>query len=85
MGNERSDAVRAELKSRLDDKYGDLKAAAAALGVPHKTLYRNLTTKGKDRTATVSLEFIMDAVEHLHSLGGDDFATFYAAALRRVH
>lgn len=82
MGNEKADAVRAALYDLLRSKYGDLKTAAVELGVPYKTLYRNLTPKGKDRNESVTLDFVIDTVEHVraHS-GGPDFPTFYADAL----
>lgn len=80
MGNEKADAMRAELRSRLLNKYGDLQNAAVETGTPYKTLYRNLTTKGADRNKTVSLDFVMDM---LPFVGEDDFAAFYAEALRK--
>lgn len=82
--------MRTELFNRVREEFGDLKAAAEPLGVPYKTLYRNLTPKGKDRNESVSLDFVFDAVEHIRrrrvarGLPGDDFPTFYAAALRNV-
>lgn len=90
MGTPEVNAVREELYHRVREEFGDLKAAAEPLGVPYKTLYRNLTPKGKDRNETVTFDFIVDAVEHIRrrrvarGLPGDDFPTFYAAALNRV-
>lgn len=81
MGNEKADAVRAELRSRLLDKYGDLHAAAEATGTPYKTLYRNLTVKGSDRNKTISLDWVIDMLPHV---GVTDFASFYADALKRI-
>lgn len=84
MGNDQADAVRAELHDRLIQAYGDLKTAAAETGIPYKTLYRALTTKGKDRTATVTLDLVVDVVAHLQDhFGGEDLAAVYQAALKR--
>lgn len=80
MGNKKADAMRAELRSRLLAKYGDLQTAAEAIGTPYKTLYRNLTTKGADRNKTVSLDFVMDMLPFIDE---DDFAAFYREALRK--
>lgn len=85
MGKEKADAVRTELRYRVLRAYGSLQDAAPALGIPYKTLYRALTEKGKDRTETVDMEFVIAIVDHLHSrFGGDDFPTFYAYATRDV-
>lgn len=84
MGNDQADAMRAELHDRIIKAYGDLKTASAAMGIPYKTLYRALTKSGKDRVASVSLDFIVDAVTHLQrEFGGDDLGTVYEAALHR--
>lgn len=84
MGNDQADAMRAELHERLIAAYGDLKTAAAEMGVPYKTLYRTFTEKGKDRTATVTLDFIVEIVDHLQqNFEGDDFGGVYEAALKR--
>lgn len=65
MGNELADAIRAELHRLAIAKYGTLDEAAKALGIPYKTLYRSLTTKGKDRTQRVSLDFVLEMAEAL--------------------
>lgn len=84
MGNDQADAVRAELHDRLIRAYGDLKTAAVETGIPYKTLYRALTTKGKDRTATVSLDLVVDVVAHLQNhFNGDDLSQVYEAAMKR--
>lgn len=84
MGNDQADAMRAELHDRIIKAYGDLKTASAAMGIPYKTLYRALTKTGKDRVASVSLDFIVEAVDHLQrEFGGDDLGAVYHAALRR--
>lgn len=60
MVNERADAIRAALREAVVARYGSLEAAAPELGVPYKTLYRHLTESGKDRTARVPLDFVLD-------------------------
>lgn len=83
MTNEIADAIRAEVGRRLVVAYGDLKAAAQGTGIPYKTIYRTFTEEGKDRTKTVTLDFIMQIVAHLReNFDGDDFPTIYAAARR---
>lgn len=85
MGNDLADALRAELHDRLIRAYGDLKVAASEIGIPYKTLYRAFTTKGKDRTATVSLDFILEVIAHLDARFGDaSFNDVHAAAQARV-
>lgn len=80
-----ADAVRLELRSRMLDAHGTLQAAALATGIPYKTLYRHLTRKGQDRTASTSLQFVIQLVQHLEAeFGGDDFATFWEYATRNV-
>ena len=84
MGNDQADAIRAELHDRLIAAYGDLKTAATEMKVPYKTLYRSFTEKGKDRTATVTLDFIVQIVDHLQkNFSGDDLGTVHQAALKR--
>jgi hypothetical protein len=76
--------MRAELHDRLIAAYGDLKTAASEMGIPYKTLYRTFTTKGKDRTATVTLDFIVEIVDHLRTnFAGDDLGGVHEAALKR--
>lgn len=85
MGTEKADAVRLELRSRLLDAYGSIENAAAGLDMPYKTLYRALTMKGKDRTATINIDLVITIVDHLESkFNGDDFPTFFAYATRNV-
>lgn len=80
-----ANATRRELRSRVLDAYGDLKRAAAATGIPYKTMYRNLTLEGTDRPATISLQFVLSLITHMEeNFGGDGFATFYAHATRKV-
>jgi hypothetical protein len=62
-----SDAIRYELAVRLRVAYGTLDVAAKAMGIPYKTLYRNLTVEGKDRTATVALDLVLQITEHLQA------------------
>jgi len=84
MGKDQADAIRAELRDRLIAAYGDLKTASDAIGIPYKTLYRNLTTSGKDRTSTVTLDFIVQIINHLRdNFGGDDIGGVNEAALKR--
>lgn len=40
MGKEMADAIRAVLGRMLVEKYGDLQAAAAEMGIPYKTRKR---------------------------------------------
>ena len=80
MGNDLADAIRAELRSALLAKYGTLEVAAEELGMPYKTLRRHLTTVGKDRTARVPLDFVLDVTNHLERTAGIDFAEIYRRA-----
>ncbi|MFF3029112.1 hypothetical protein [Microbacterium sp. NPDC057944] len=83
MGNELADAIRAELRSALLAKYGTLEAAAEVLDMPYKTLRRHLTTSGKDRTARVPLDFVLEVSEQLERDAGVDFAEIYRRATIR--
>lgn len=84
MGNDQADAVRAELHDRLIRAYGDLKTAASEMGIPYKTLYRSLTTRGKDRTASVSFDLILEIIAHLQErFDGEDIGAVYRAAMLR--
>lgn len=80
MGNEMADAIREELRDALIRAHGTLDAAAAALGIPYKTLYRALTTRGKDRSQSVKLDLVVDIAEHVAM----PFSTVYARAQERV-
>ena len=80
MGNDLADAIRAELRSALLAKYGTLEAAAEELGMPYKTLRRHLTTTGKDRTARVSLDFVLEVSAQLERAAGIDFEEIYRRA-----
>lgn len=80
MGNDLADAIRTQLRLALLGKYGTLEAAADALGMSYKTLYRHLTDAGKDRTARVSLDFVLDVTNHLAQTAGIDFAEIYRRA-----
>ena len=80
MGNDLADAIRVELRSALLAKYGTLEAAAEELGIPYKTLRRHLTTTGKDRTARVTLDFVLDVSAQLERAAGVDFAEIYRRA-----
>jgi hypothetical protein len=84
MGNDEADAIRAELHDRLISAYGDLKTAAEEMNVPYKTLYRTFTIKGKDRTATATLDLVVEVIEHLRDrFDGDDIGHVYQAARKR--
>lgn len=85
MGNELADAIRVELRSALLARYGTLEAAAEALGMAYKTLRRHLTTVGKDRTARVPLDFVLEVSEHLGQVSHVDFAEIYRRALLSVN
>jgi hypothetical protein len=74
MGNELADAIRTQLRLALLGHYGTLEVAAEALGIPYKTLYRALTEAGKDRTARVTLDFVIDVSTHLEAVAGIDLA-----------
>ena len=80
MGNDLADAIRDELRSALLVTYGTLEAAAEALGMSYNTLRRHLTTSGKDRTARVSLDFVLDVSAQLERAAGVDFAEIYRRA-----
>ena len=79
MGNELADAIRSELRSALLARYGTLEAAAEALDMPYNTLRRHLTS-GKDRTARVPLDFVLDTAAHLGRVSGVDFNEIYRRA-----
>lgn len=83
MGNDLADAIRDELREELIRAYGTLEAAAEAVGIPYKTLYRALTTRGKDRSQSVKLDLVMDVADHLATLRKTDFTTIYARAQER--
>lgn len=85
MGNELADAIRTQLRLALMGEYGTLEAAAAALGMPYKTLYRHLTDTGKDRTARVSLDFVLDVAEHLRHVANIDLAEIQRRAMLRLN
>lgn len=80
MGNELADAIRRQLRLALLGEYGTLEAAADALGMPYKTLYRHLTEEGKDRTARVSLDFVLLVADKLDATAGIDLAEIYRRA-----
>lgn len=84
MGNDLADAIRTQLRLALLGKYGTLELAAEALGMPYKTLYRHLTEGGKDRTARVSLDFVLDVSNHLEAVAGIDLAEIYRRAQIRA-
>lgn len=85
MGNDLADAIREVLRNDLIAEYGTLEAAAEAVGVPYKTLYRALTTRGKDRSQSVKLEFVLDIARHLEREGRSSFASVYSRAETMVH
>jgi hypothetical protein len=80
MGNDYADAIRDALGAAVREKYGDWHAAAAALRIPYKTLYRAFTRDGKDRTAKVSLDLIMDVCDK----SGISFDEVSANARKRI-
>lgn len=84
MGNELADAIRSQLRLALLGEYGTLELAAEALGMSYKTLYRHLTPTGKDRTARVSLDFVLDVSNHLESVAGIDLSEIYRRAQIRA-
>ncbi len=51
--------------------------------MPYKTLRRHLTTTGKDRTARVSLDFVLEVSEHLERVSGVSFEEIYRRATIR--
>lgn len=77
-------AVRDELRVRALKAYGSYPVLAKAMGMPHKTVYRYLTEDGKDRRIP-PLPFVVQLVELLRTEhGGDDFPTFWEAAVRDI-
>lgn len=83
MGNESADLIRNELGRLLVYRYGDLKRAAVATGIPYKSLYRAVTENGQDRTQRVSLDTVLEICEALgisvaelyeQAVGGTDYA-----------
>ena len=80
MGNDLADAIRVELRTALLAVYPTLEDAAAALGIPYKTFRRHLSPASKDRTARVSLDFVLDVVAHLEQVAGVDLAEIYRRA-----
>lgn len=80
VGNDMADAIREELRAALLAVYGTLEAAASALDMPYKTLYRHLTPTGKDRTARVSLDFVLDVTDNLAAARGIDLAEIHRRA-----
>ncbi|QXE28910.1 MULTISPECIES: hypothetical protein [Microbacterium] len=84
MGNELADAIRTQLRLALLGHYGTLEIAAEALGMSYKTLYRHLTPTGKDRTARVSLDFVLDVSNHLATVAGIDLTEIYRRAQIRA-
>lgn len=84
MGNEMADAVRDELYDALMREYGSLEAAAEVLSIPYKTLYRALTTKGKDRSQSVKLDFVMQITDQLEASGVTTFPRLYEGAVGRL-
>lgn len=80
MGNELADAIRDELRAALLREYGTLDVAATRIGLSYKTLYRALTTRGKDRSQSVKLDLVVDIAEHL----GIPFGTIYDSAKANV-
>ena len=83
MGNDMADAIRDELREELIRAYGSLEAAAVAVGIPYKTLYRALTTRGKDRSQSVKLDLVIDIADRLASDGFATFSTIYDSARNR--
>lgn len=65
MGNDTADLIRDELGRLLVYKYGDLKRAAAAIGIPYKTLYRAVTENGQDRVQRVALDTVIEISDAL--------------------
>ena len=81
MGNDMADALRDSIREQLLAEYGNLEAAAEAVGIPYKTLYRSLTENGRDRTQSVKLDLVMQIVEHLESVGRASFNGLYEDAM----
>ncbi len=81
MGNDVADAIRETLREEVLRQYGTLEAAAEAMRVPYKTLYRSLTTRGKDRSQSVKLDIITQITEHLEDVGGASFNDVYSRAV----
>lgn len=77
MGNETADLIRDELGRLLVYKYGDLKRAAAAIGIPYKTLYRAVTENGQDRVQRVPLDTVIEISDAL----GISIAELYEQAV----
>lgn len=83
MGNETADLIRTELGKLLIYRYGDLKRASAEIGIPYKTLYRAVTTTGKDRVQRIPLDTVIEVSDALgitiadlytQSVSGTDYA-----------
>ncbi|MGB4136036.1 MAG: hypothetical protein WA971_05705 [Microbacterium sp.] len=84
MSNTLADAIRDELREELIRAHGTLDAAATVIGIPYKTLYRALTTRGKDRSQTVKLDLVLDITDHLaRSDPRLSFNSIYARAVDR--
>ncbi|RLP70899.1 hypothetical protein D9V30_00235 [Mycetocola reblochoni] len=79
-----ADGIREELKAALLSIYGTLDDAAVALGMSKKTLYRYLTTKGKDRVEKVPLDFVLDASAHLSQVAHIDLDEIHRRAQLRL-
>jgi DNA-binding phage protein len=65
MGNELADAIRAALADEVIKRCGSLVAGAERSGIPYKTFYRALTEDGRDRTKSVSLDFVLEVCSGL--------------------
>lgn len=82
MVNEIADAIRKALHRIIIERYGTVLDASRELGIPYKTLYRALTTEGKDRTQRVALDLVLDIIDRLgldlnyvHSLAVSEVAS----------